>query len=169
MYFKNKDLKISPIGLNMICHYEGYSPTIYLCPSQKKTIGIGHLVRSYELERYENAILTKEDAMELLKKDMEREQNHLRKLVKVPLTQNQWDALSSLIMNIGAGNFSSSTLLKTLNRGHKNLIPMQIKRWIYSRGRRLNGLIKRRGSECGLWNSYYDYKTAEMFAKYLGR
>ncbi len=45
-------------------------------------------------------------------------ENAVNKYVKVPLTQNQYDALVSFVYNLGEGNFRKSTLLKELNFGN---------------------------------------------------
>ncbi len=54
--------------------------------------------------------------------------------VAVPLTQNQFDALVSLIYNIGEGNFASSTLLKMLNAGNYRGAADQFLVWDKSKG-----------------------------------
>ena len=169
MHPKNMDLRTSSIGISLIKKYEGWSPTAYRCPSGHLTCCWGHLIRKSEMIEFKNRTFTKEEGTEVLKKDLIREENGVKRLVKVPLTQNEFDALVSWTFNLGIGNLASSTLLKTLNRGHKNLVTQQIKRWVYAGGRRLKGLVRRRQAEIQLWNSYYTYSMAEMFAKYLGR
>ena len=68
-------------------------------------------------------------------------------LVKVDLTQNEFDALVSLIYNIGAGNFQKSTLLKVLNQEKYDAAANQFLRWNKAGGNVLAGLTKRREHE----------------------
>ena len=69
------------------------------------------------------------------------------RLVKVPLTQNQFDALVSFVFNIGDGAFAASTLLRYLNKGRYQEAAVEFMRWIHAGGKRLDGLIRRRRAE----------------------
>jgi lysozyme len=71
--------------------------------------------------------------------------------VRVPLTQNQYDALVSLVFNIGAGAFRGSTLLRLLNNSNYAAVPDQMRRWIHVNGKISNGLKKRREEEVKQW------------------
>lgn len=73
--------------------------------------------------------------------------NNVTKLVKVPLNQNQFDALVSFEFNIGYGAFNSSTLLKLLNQGKYIDAANQFERWVYANKKVLPGLVKRRAAE----------------------
>jgi lysozyme len=90
-------MKISSDGLNLIKKAEGFSPVIYKCSSGYDTIGYGH--RVLPGERF--ATITKEQAQELLIKDSQVAQDCVNNAVKVPLSQSQFDALVSLVYNIG--------------------------------------------------------------------
>jgi lysozyme len=61
--------------------------------------------------------ITVEQADQYLEMDVARFEPELARLVKVPLTQNQWDTLMSFVYNLGSANLASSTLLKLLNAG----------------------------------------------------
>lgn len=88
----------------------------------------------------------------MLKKDIEKVEKVVERLGT--LTQGQFDALTSFIFNVGEGNFSSSTLKKKViaNRWDKS-IGAEFKRWVYSNGKILNGLVKRREWEA---KRYYE-------------
>ena len=78
----------------------------------------------------------------------------VQSIVKVPVTDNQLIALSSLSYNIGIGAFRNSTLLKLLNAGaNKNDVAKQFDRWIYADGKKLDVLVKRRNAEKQLFLS----------------
>ena len=88
--------------------------------------------------------------------EMETSQNatDIKKLVTVPLNNNQLNALISLVYNIGIGAFKTSTLLKLLNAGtDKKIVANQFDRWIYDNGVKNQGLINRRIAEKNLFLS----------------
>ena len=78
---------------------------------------------------------------------MQEYESYIKELVKVPLKQNQFDALVSWVFNLGPANLKASTMLKFLNAGDYHLIPSQIKRWNKAGGKVLEGLIRRREAE----------------------
>jgi len=71
--------------------------------------------------------------------------------VKVELNQNQFDALVSLVYNIGETQFRKSTLLKFLNQGKYDKVPAEFERWKFSAGKIWKGLIIRRAREANLF------------------
>ena len=75
------------------------------------------------------------------------------RLVKVPLNQNQFDALVSFVYNLGEGALASSTLLKLLNQGDYDSVPAQMMRWTKANGVDLPGLVRRRKAEADLFSS----------------
>lgn len=74
------------------------------------TIGWGHTATAKK-----GMVITEAEAEALLRKDLAWVEDTIADLVKVPLTQKQYDALAGLIFNIGRGNFQKSTVLKRLN------------------------------------------------------
>ena len=83
---------VSQAGLNFIAGYEGYSATTYKDVAGLPTIGYGHLIKSGE----SFGTLSKNAALQLLRKDASFAVNAVNKYVKVPLSQNQFDALQVL-------------------------------------------------------------------------
>ncbi len=69
----------------------------------------------------------------------------------MPLTQGQWDALSSFVYNLGPGALEKSTLLRLLNAGDYSGAAAQFDRWVYASGKKLSGLVKRRAAERALF------------------
>ena len=90
-------------------------------------------------------------AEELLLEDIAKFEDHVNNNVKVPLNQNQFDAMVSWTFNLGGGNLKSSTLLKVLNGSDYTDVPNQIKRWNKANGKVLEGLIRRREAEALLF------------------
>ena len=152
--------KISINGINLIKKFEGLHRvqedgmiSSYRCPANRWTIGFGSCkgVRS-------GMKITVKEAEDLLIKDIEEHGKAVKRHVNVPLTQYQYDALTSWVFNIGAGaNFQSSTLLKKLNKGLYDEVPEQLNRWNKARvdGKLvpLNGLTRRRAAEAALFSS----------------
>lgn len=150
-----KNNKISDNGLKFIADHEGMILHLYNDPANHATIGVGHLVHhgpinGCEPEEFKCGI-TKERAMEILRSDVATAENTVNKLVKVPLNQNQFDALVSFVFNIGETQFASSTLLSKLNNRDYNSVPNQLNRWVHGSGKKLPGLINRRRDEGDLF------------------
>jgi lysozyme len=142
---------ISDIGLQLIKTFEGKHNKGYLCPANVWTIGYGHTGPTFGNPTPRGMRITDAQIDELLKQDMERFENAVTKYVKVPLTQNQFDALVSFTFNVGAGALSTSTLLKLLNQGKYDEVPAQFLRWNKGGGKVLAGLVRRRQSEAHLF------------------
>jgi lysozyme len=75
----------------------------------------------------------------------------VEKYVKVPLNQNQFDALVSFVYNCGPGALQKSTLLKVLNQGKYSQVPAQLARWNKAGGKVWPGLTRRRAAEGALF------------------
>src|SRR5690606_433369 len=77
----------------------------------------------------------------------------VERLVKVPLTDNQFAALVSFDFN--TGKLHSSTLLKKLNKGDYDAVPAELMKWvnvwINGKFKKSQGLVNRRSAEVGLW------------------
>jgi lysozyme len=117
------------------------------------TIGYGHLIT--EAEKRQGLFLNginEEQALDLLSRDLSIAEGGVLRAVKVPLTQNEFDALVSFTFNVGAGNLNSSTLLRLLNAGNKRDVPAQFLRWDKSKGVVLQGLVRRRRDEANLFS-----------------
>lgn len=136
-------MRTSKNGVAMIKRFEGFSSAPYRDVAGFNTIGYGHCIRQGEIfER-----ISEPQAEALLAADLKTAEDCLCRLVKVRLSQNQFDALASFIYNVGAKAFENSTLLKLLNRGEHRLAATEFERWVYAGGKRHPGLISRRKSE----------------------
>lgn len=94
-------MKISNNGLELIKRFEGFSSKIYVCPGGHKTIGYGHLVRSDEIFTLDE--ISEVYATEILRDDIEHAEQSVERLIHVPLSQGQFDALVSFTFNLGSG------------------------------------------------------------------
>jgi lysozyme len=136
--------KISQEGINLIKKWEGSSPVPYICPAGYKTIGIGHVIRTNE--SYQRPLTSKE-IEELFRKDILIFEGAVNNYVKVPIKQNQFDALVSFVFNVGINAFRNSTMLKLINSKKLKEAGEQFTRWVYANGKVLEGLRRRREDE----------------------
>ena len=103
----------SPYSLLLIRQFEGLRLTAYRCPSGIWTIGYGHTSNVHKGDT-----ITQSQADEYLRQDIEPIEAYLNNL-QLNISQNQFDALTSLIFNIGISAFSRSTLLKLIRQNPK--------------------------------------------------
>lgn len=137
---------VTEAGLDLIKRFEGFSPTIYICPAGYPTIGYGHVVLAHEREQFAAGI-TQAEATELLRKDVRIAERAVLRLISVPLTDGQFDALISFTFNLGAGALQRSTLRRKVNRGEHQAVPAELMKWVWAAGKRLPGLVRRRQAE----------------------
>jgi lysozyme len=148
------EMHVSSYGLEFIKREEGLRLKAYQDSVNIWTIGYGHTGNVLP-----GAQITLEKAEQLLRDDLTFIEWQLMRAVEVPITQNQFDALASLIFNIGPGcqgkrsglislkSGRPSTLLRYLNAGRYQDAAEQFSCWIYAGGRALKGLIERRARE----------------------
>lgn len=122
----------------------------YLDPVGIPTIGIGHVIRPGEPYKVGQSI-SREESRKLFKKDTAWAVDAVKRLVTYPINQDQFDALVSLVFNIGEDAFSHSTVLRETNRGHFEKAANGFALWNKSRGRVLSGLVRRRAAEAKLF------------------
>lgn len=91
--------------------------------------------------------ITVERALIRALQDSEKFSAAVKRCVKVPLYQHEFDAYVSFSYNVGEGAFCGSTLVRLLNQGKYEEACRQLDRWVYQKGRILPGLVKRRASE----------------------
>ena len=136
-------LALSASGLIGILGYEGYSDTAYIpVPGDVPTIGFG----STEGVKLGDTI-TSEKAIERAYRDIQKTESAIHKCVDVPLSQGEYDAFTSLAYNIGMSAFCSSTLVKKLNQRDYAGACQEIRRWVYVKGKKVQGLVNRREKE----------------------
>ena len=85
----------------------------------------------------------------MLTDDLLATEDAVKRLVNVPLTQGQFDALVSLTFNIGVAQFQKSTLLRKLNAGDLAGAAEEFLRWNKAGGKVAEGLVRRRVAEKG--------------------
>ncbi|MDC9592489.1 lysozyme [Xenorhabdus sp. IM139775] len=138
-------MEISETGINKLKSYEGLRLKAYPDPATGSvpwTIGYGHTKGVKP-----GQVITVQQAEAFLRQDLIPIYGAIERLVKVPITQGQFDALCSFIFNLGIGNFTHSTLLKKLNAGDYQGAAGEFLKWDRANGKELTGLCMRRESE----------------------
>jgi lysozyme len=153
----NQPLKtVSDNGLNLIQRYEKYSPTPYVDQNPSQTIGWGHKIRPGE--SFPSGIDI-ESAQKLFRSDVADAEAVVRDHARVPLNQNQYDALVSLAYNSGSKPFTPGQKFgDALNQGDYAEAVRQLGTLIHTRTKGgsvvvSNGLKRRRADEATLFNA----------------
>ncbi len=143
-------------AVSLIRAFEGFSPTPYYCPGGFKTIGYGHrLQRRVPFPDH----VTEEEACLLLAQDMQKTAVFVRRLIRGILTEGQEAALLSFTFNLGPAALQRSTLRLKVNRREHEEVPRELMKWVWSQGRKLPGLVRRRMAEGTLYIFGEDKRT----------
>jgi lysozyme len=158
-------MKTGEKGISLIRRFEGVSLRAYKCPAGIWTIGYGHTGNVAPGDK-----ITTDTAVALLRHDLAERENFINSL-NLKLTQNQFDALISLVYNIGAGNFKKSPVLEIVRANpESDKVREAFLRHVYANGTHdgkdndgdglidepgevimLQGLINRRNAELNLY------------------
>lgn len=147
---------ISKNGLEHIKLFEGLRLKAYRCSAGIWTIGYGHTKGVYP-----GMTITQELADKFLVDDVWNFEREVDSLLKVPVTQGQFDALVSFAFNVGSDidedtipeGLGDSTLLRLLNAGDVAGAAAEFPKWNRSKGRVIDGLTRRRLAEQALFLS----------------
>jgi len=141
-------MKTSLQGIGLIEDSEDFRSAPYICPAGVPTIGIGTTV-------YPNGVaVTMQDkkidygtALKILMLQLVTYEDGVKRYVRVPISQGQFDALVDFAYNLGLDALRNSTLLRLLNASDYYGASQQFKRWVYADGKKQNGLVIRRERE----------------------
>ncbi len=146
-------MKLSPEGLDFIVSFEGLLKKLpdgryiaYQCPAKVWTIYAGCTEGVHE-----GMIVTEAEGKAMFRRELEKHEAAVRRLVTVDLTQPQFDALVSLSYNIGSGALGKSTLLKHLNKGDYARAASHFPDFKKAGGKVLKGLVRRRAAEAAMF------------------
>lgn len=143
-------MKLSAEGLELIKQFEGFRSQQYRDVAGLPTIGYGHRI---VLPESFTGKLSEADGAALLAKDVKEAEEAVSRLVKVPLTEGQFDALVDFCFNLGSGRLAGSTLLRCLNGGRYDDAAEQLLRWDLVAGEVNLGLKARREAEVRMWKA----------------
>ena len=142
-----ESMSVSNKGVDLICEFEGKRLAAYDDGVGVWTIGFGTIKYPDGNRVKKGDACTLEQAKEYMRHDLIEFEHTVNSSVKVPLNQNQFDALVSLAYNIGSNAFKSSTLVKKLNTGDYQGAADQFNVWVNAGGKRMQGLVNRRDRE----------------------
>lgn len=151
-------MKLSDRGYTLITFYEGCKLKAYKCPAGIWTIGYGHTGSDV----YEGLVITKERALELLRKDIVAFEKDVVFLSEGhAMSQGEFDAMVSFAFNVGsdidldkiAEGLGDSTLLKKFLAGDRVGAADEFPKWNKAKGKVLPGLVNRRAAERELFLS----------------
>lgn len=142
-------MHLSAAGLDLIKSSEGFRNRTYLDVAGFPTIGFGH--RLVHPECFPAGI-DEAQGEAILLNDVREAEQAVERLVKIPLTQGQFDALVDFVFNLGAGRLAGSTLLKELNAGNFDAATGELLRWDHSGEHEVASLKARRQAELALWD-----------------
>jgi len=133
--------------------FEGCKLKAYRCPANVCTIGYGHTSAAGAPMVNDGMTITQAQAEDILKRDIVKYEVAVMDLVKVKLTQNQFDVLVDFAYNAGVGNLKSSTMLKKINSGDLDAVPAELMKWTKGGGKVLPGLVRRRQAAGAWWSA----------------
>lgn len=143
-------LVLSAAGLTTLQGHEAVVQKVYLDTTGTPTVCMGHT--GSDLPSVGTAV-SKAMCDQLTRQDVLKYSKDVQELVKVPITQAQFDALVDFDLNVGRGNFSRSTLLRKINLGQCVPAAAEFAKWQTSKGVVLRGLVVRRHDEATAWLS----------------
>jgi lysozyme len=138
---------ISNTGLNFIKQHEGFRATPYKDYSQ---YSVGYGTRAPN----RNMRVNKAQANEMLQKHVNKDIAAIKNAVKVPLSQNQLDSLSSFTYNVGRGWLKGSSVIRSINDGDFKGAARNMKKWNKAGGKVHPGLVRRRRQEAKMFLGY---------------
>jgi lysozyme len=158
-------MKVSQKCIEQIKKDEGVRNKPYQCPALLWTVGVGHVIdpnhakvpmadrKALPIPAGWDRVLSADEIDDILRTDLARFEAGVLRLIKVPLTQGQFDALVSFSFNVGLGNLQNSTLRMKVNRSEFEAAAEQFLVWTKAGGKVLPGLVKRRTHEKEMFES----------------
>ena len=117
------------------------------------TIGWGHTSAAGPPLVTIGLIITQDQADQILAADLKPVEQQVTNLIKVPLNQNQFDALVSFQFNTGWLGHPQCSLTRALNAGNYALAAADFSLYDEAGGKVLTGLVRRRAAEAALFNT----------------
>jgi lysozyme len=159
--FKPQEFRANSIAAKFIAHFEGLELKRYTCSAGVPTIGLGSTRWHDGGPIPVGATVTKEEAIELFRRDAKEFMTEIQRLVDVPLTARQIAAVLSFCYNCGWQGFEESSVLKSINANAPiEEIRANFRKWAKAGGQVLPGLLRRRNAEAMLWENRDDWDKA---------
>lgn len=111
-------MHMSPGGLLKLEAREAVELKAYRDVRGIPTIGVGHTSMAGPPRVTIPMVITRDEALKILARDLGQYEDAVNHAIKKPMTQNQFDAMTSLAYNIGAGGFIGSAAAHFFNEGN---------------------------------------------------
>jgi lysozyme len=138
--------RYSEEGYGLTKEFEGLKLRAYRDQGGVWTIGYGH---TKGVKQGDTCTLEQADIW--LRDDIIRAETCVDRLVGVPLTQFQFDALADFVFNLGCSSLPGSTLLRRVNANQFDEAALEFLRWDHVNGAEVKGLMRRRKAEAELF------------------
>lgn len=142
---------ISENGLHFTAAWETFKAAAYKATAAEKywTIGYGH----YGADVNQGDVITQDEALQLLLKDMAKAVAAVDAAAAATLTQPQFDAICDLVYNAGAGVIAASTGTgQALRKGEIATLRAKLALFINQNGKPLLGLRRRTAGRLALFD-----------------
>jgi lysozyme len=139
-------MNISSKGIDLLKDAEGFRSKAYLDTGGVWTVGYG-TTRITDRPVNKDDVVDELYAVVLMLEDIASSVSAVNRLVTVPLTQNQFDALVDFVYNLGESQFLKSTLLRLLNTKDYLGASKEFRKWVFDNGVVQPGLVSRRYRE----------------------
>ena len=158
-------MNVSAKAIAMIKHHEGVRQKPYRCPAKLWTVGVGHVLypaqgrlkiddrMGFDLLEEDNRTFAMGEVDGILKSDLARFERGVESLLRVSLTQGEFDACVSFSFNVGLGTLQRSTFRQKVIRGDKEGAGQELLKYCMAGGKILKGLENRRKDEKALFFS----------------
>ena len=151
-------MRMSDAGIEaLIKKFEGCRLKAYRCPANVLTIGYGHTSAAGAPEVKEGMLINNAQALEILKRDLGKFELGVEGLIKVEITQNQFDVLVDFAYNAGLGALAKSGILRQVNAGNFDAVPNELMKWTRGGGKVLPGLVKRCQARTIWWGGHENH------------
>jgi lysozyme len=137
----------SDAGIALTKSFEGLKLEAYQDSTGRWSIGYGHTGEGV----CEGLLINEDQATQFLYGDLQIAGEAVNKLVTVPISQSQFDALVDFCFNAGQGNLASSTLLRKVNASDFIGAYWQFGMWVHAGGVVEPGLVARRKAEAAMF------------------
>jgi lysozyme len=129
-----------------VADHEGWVRIAYKDPAGIATGCAGHTGPEVKAGH----VYTDQECMDLLTADLVKHGMEIDRCIKVPVPPESRAAFTSFAFNVGSGGFCRSTMAAKLNAGDLRGACAELPRWVFAKGRKLPGLVKRRADELAL-------------------
>jgi lysozyme len=150
-------MHLSEEGYSLLEKLEGFSPDLYSLKDGGFTIGFGFFVPYGETSMWEKG-LTWEQAELIIRQKVPAYEDQVKRYINIPLTQNEFDALTMLAYNLGGFSKATSIVNDVNEQADFDKVQSDWKRFVHSKAPNVSkGLMNRRRDELEVRN-VSDYK-----------